>query len=47
MAKKGQAKANANHKGNQGNANKGTKGVNPAYAAVHHNRARQMDPKQS
>lgn len=46
MAKKSPAKAAANHKSNQPNANKNTNGTNPAYKAVHHNRAKQMDPHQ-
>lgn len=36
--------ANNNHKANQANANKGTNGVNSAYAKVHGNRGAQMNP---
>ncbi|MFC3123247.1 hypothetical protein [Agaribacter flavus] len=35
-----------NHKANQGNANKGTSGTNQAYAKVHGNRGKQMNPNQ-
>ena len=38
---------NNNHKANQGNNNKGTSGNNPAYAKVHGNRGKQMNPNQS
>jgi len=40
-------KNNANHKSNQGNANKGTSGSNKAYAKVHGNRGAQMNPNQT
>lgn len=36
--------ANANHKANQANANKGTSGQNPAHAKVHGNRGAQLNP---
>ncbi|WP_314443199.1 hypothetical protein [Massilia timonae] len=37
-------RANANHKSDQGNANRGTSGTNPANAKVHGNRGAQMNP---
>ncbi|MEL0603820.1 hypothetical protein [Pseudoalteromonas undina] len=37
---------NNNRKANQGNSNKGTSGANPAYAKVHGNRGKQMNPNQ-
>lgn len=36
--------ANANHKANQANANKGTPGQNTAYSKVHGNRGAQLNP---
>lgn len=36
--------ANANHKANQANANKGTSGQNQAHAKVHGNRGAQLNP---
>ena len=35
------------HKGNQGNANKGTNGTNKEYAKVHGNRGKQLDKNNS
>ena len=35
---------NADHKSNQGNANKGTTGNNQANAATHGNRGAQLNP---
>jgi len=37
-------KANANHKANQANANKGTSGNNKANAHVHGNKGAQQNP---
>lgn len=39
---KNSTKANANHKANQSNANKGTPGTNKANAKVHGNRGKQI-----
>jgi hypothetical protein len=36
--------ANANHKANQSNANRGTTGTNAAYDAVQGNRGTQKNP---
>ncbi|MCU9935445.1 hypothetical protein [Mycoplasmopsis cynos] len=36
--------ANASHKANQSNANKGTSGQNKAYSHVQGNRGSQMNP---
>jgi len=45
MSKKSsQTKANANHKANQSNANKGTSGSNAANSKVHGNRGAQLNP---
>lgn len=38
-------KSAAAHKANQGNANKGTSGINQVYAKVHGNRGTQMNPQ--
>lgn len=37
---------NNNHKSNQGNANKGTPGSNPAYAKVQGNKGKQIAQNQ-
>lgn len=37
-------RVNANHKSNQGNANRGTNGTNQANAKVHGNRGAQKNP---
>ena len=37
-------KANANHKANQSNPNKGTSGSNKAYSKAQGNRGNQMNP---
>ena len=38
--------SNKNHKADQNNPNKGTKGVNKTYAKVHVNRGKQLNPNQ-
>ena len=44
MSKKSTSTANANHKSNQGNSNKGTSGTNTAYAKAQGNKGAQMNP---
>lgn len=46
MAKKSNNNKGGNHKANQSNANKGTKGVNKTNAKVHGNRGKQLNPNQ-
>jgi len=41
-----QTKADRDHKANQDNANKYTPGTNKAYAHVHENRSKQLNPNQ-
>lgn len=45
--KQAPSRANLNHRANQLNPNRGTAGTNAAYAAVHGNRGRQLNPNQA
>jgi hypothetical protein len=38
------SKANADHKANQGNSNRGTSGNNQSNAKAHGNRGKQLNP---
>jgi hypothetical protein len=40
------SKKNKDHKSNQPNTNKGTKGTNKANSKVHGNRGKQLNPNQ-
>ena len=46
MAKNSNNNKGGNHKANQGNANKGTKGTNKTFSKVHGNRGKQLNPNQ-